>query len=176
MISKNIYGFPCKLQDTIKIMSDPRAHFGDFKYAIDFILSEKSQVLAAFDGKVVDLKMDSNEGGIDPKYNDVKYINYITIKHTNDEYSQYAHLKYKSNFVKIGDQVKEGQTIALSGNTGFSSTPHLHFQVFKTNLTGYKTLQIKFKDILEIDTSKQPIPKKYDEYIKELKKVEKRVS
>ena len=76
-LTKNIYALPFKKRDLIKAVSDPRAHFAHFKHAIDFILSEGTKILAAKSGIVVVIKVDSKEGGADPKYNDIKYLNYI---------------------------------------------------------------------------------------------------
>lgn len=145
--TKNVYTLPCKKENLISVISDPKAHFAHFKHAIDFTLPEGCDVLAAQDGIVVDVKVDSERGGDDPKYNNIKYLNYITLKHKNGEFSQYGHLKYKGSMVKLGQKVKKGQQIALSGNTGYSTTPHLHFQVFKLNKTkiGWETLEIRFK-------------------------------
>ena len=87
-----------KLQNNdrlIKAISDPRAHFLIYKHAIDFVLPEGSKILAPRAGTVVYIKVDSKEGGIDPKYNKMKYLNFMTLEHSNGEYSQYAHLKIK---------------------------------------------------------------------------------
>ena len=55
------------------------------------------------------------------------YGNYVLIRHNNSTETVYAHL---SKFiVKQGDYVKCGQPIALSGNTGRSTGPHLHFEI-----------------------------------------------
>jgi len=55
--------------------------------------------------------------------------NYVVINHGNGEYSAYAHLKEGSITKKVGDHVKRGEAIARLGNTGHSTSPHLHFQL-----------------------------------------------
>ncbi|MEU4097885.1 M23 family metallopeptidase [Streptomyces sp. NPDC026673] len=62
------------------------------------------------------------------------YGNNIVIRHSNGMYSQYAHLSKMQ--VRVGQHVGEGQQIALSGNTGNSTGPHLHFEIRKTPYYG----------------------------------------
>ncbi|MFJ4829193.1 M23 family metallopeptidase [Streptomyces sp. NPDC088747] len=89
----------------------------------DFAVATGTKVFAAHGGTVV--KAGGNGAGDGPAYG-----NAIVIKHGNGTYSQYAHLsKIK---VKIGQVVATGQNIALSGSTGNSSGPHLHFEIRKT--------------------------------------------
>lgn len=71
-LTKNIYALPFKKKDLVKAISSPRAHFAHFKHAIDFILPVGTKLLAPRAGTVVDIKVDSKEGGPDPKYNDMK--------------------------------------------------------------------------------------------------------
>lgn len=176
--TKNIYSLPFSKSDFIDAVSDPRAHFAPIEHAVDFALRKGTKILASKSGKVVDIKVDSKKGGADPKYNKIKYLNCMTLKHDKGEYSQYMHLKYKGALVKLGERVKTGQTIALSGNTGFSTEPHLHFHVLKDNKTkiGWETLKIRFKEKLKIDRTETPVPKKLKKTIKELRRVRKKLT
>ncbi|MFV6032422.1 M23 family metallopeptidase [Streptomyces sp. NPDC056264] len=89
----------------------------------DFAVPVGTPVKVAGSGTVV--KAGPNGGGDGPAYG-----NAIVVKHANGTYSQYAHLsKIK---VHIGQKVLVGQQIALSGNTGNSSGPHLHFEIRTT--------------------------------------------
>jgi murein DD-endopeptidase MepM/ murein hydrolase activator NlpD len=89
----------------------------------DFAVPVGTKVVAAHGGTVV--KAGGNGAGDGPAYG-----NAIVVKHGNGSYSQYAHLS-KVN-VRVGQVVKTGQQIALSGNTGNSSGPHLHFEIRTT--------------------------------------------
>ncbi|MFD6291186.1 M23 family metallopeptidase [Streptomyces sp. NPDC060205] len=89
----------------------------------DFAVASGTKVVAAHGGTVV--KTGGNGAGDGPAYG-----NAVVIKHSNGTYSQYAHLSRVD--VKPGQVVKTGQRIALSGNTGNSSGPHLHFEIRTT--------------------------------------------
>ncbi|MFG2607507.1 M23 family metallopeptidase [Streptomyces sp. NPDC048514] len=89
----------------------------------DFAVPTGTDVMAAHGGTVV--KAGPNGAGDGPAYG-----NAIVIKHANGNFSQYAHLSRID--VKIGQIVKTGQHIALSGSTGNSTGPHLHFEIRKT--------------------------------------------
>ncbi|MFG2562477.1 M23 family metallopeptidase [Streptomyces sp. NPDC048496] len=89
----------------------------------DFAVPIGTTVQAAHSGTVV--KAGPNGGGDGPAYG-----NAIVIKHGNGTYSQYAHLSRID--VRIGQTVGTGEKIALSGNTGNSSGPHLHFEIRHT--------------------------------------------
>jgi len=129
MKTKNKYSLPVRKEEIEQIKYNSPAHKNKLKYAVDYLLPEGSEVYASQNGEVVFVKQDSNKGG--PNKNYFYDGNYITIKHQNGEYSLYEHLKYKGAKVKVGDKVKKGQLIGNSGNTGYTFTPHLHFQVFK---------------------------------------------
>jgi len=55
--------------------------------------------------------------------------NYLKMDIGNGMYALYAHIHPNSFFVKVGDIVKEGDPLALVGNSGNSTSPHLHFQI-----------------------------------------------
>lgn len=149
MQSKNIYSLPCRKEDIESAISDPRAHFGIKKYAVDFALPEGSEVIAAQAGKVVRLREDSDEGGQKEKYRtNPEYTNKVTLKHENGEYSEYTHLQHQGAKVEMSDKVEQGQVIALSGNTGYTTRPHLHFHVLHEveEEPGWETLDIQWED------------------------------
>ncbi|MFH8804963.1 M23 family metallopeptidase [Streptomyces sp. NPDC017936] len=101
----------------------------------DFAVPTGTKVVAAHGGTVV--KAGGNGAGDGPAYG-----NAIVIKHGNGTYSQYAHLSEVD--VRIGQVVKTGQRIALSGNTGNSSGPHLHFEIRATPNYGSAVDPVKF--------------------------------
>ena len=55
--------------------------------------------------------------------------NFVQILHDDGTHAIYAHLQLDTVRVKVGQRVARGEYIANSGNTGFSSGPHLHFVV-----------------------------------------------
>ena len=101
----------------------------------DYAVPTGTAVMAAHGGTVV--KAGGNGAGDGPAYG-----NAVVIKHGNGTYSQYAHLSQVD--VKVGQVVKTGQKIALSGNTGNSSGPHLHFEIRTTPNYGSAVDPVKF--------------------------------
>ncbi|WP_329463738.1 M23 family metallopeptidase [Streptomyces sp. NBC_01431] len=89
----------------------------------DFAVPNGTGVGAAHGGTIV--KAGPVGAGDGPAYG-----NAIVIKHADNTYSQYAHLSRID--VRVGQSVTTGQRIALSGNTGNSSGPHLHFEIRTT--------------------------------------------
>ena len=74
-----------------------------------------ADIVAAADGEVIIARKSSSAG------------NWIILYHGNSTYTVYMHCQ--KLFVSEGDRVKQGETIALVGNTGWSTGPHLHFEV-----------------------------------------------
>lgn len=148
MKTKNEYSYPVDLRKARMSYDESPAHIGRLEQAVDFIVPEGTEVKAALEGIVVDVKDDSDVGGEDKSFDE--FGNYVEIKHTNGEYSIYEHIKQGSAKVKIGDKVETGQVIAMSGATGWIAQlgPHLHFDVHKYHKPfgpeNYKTLEIVF--------------------------------
>lgn len=117
--------------------------------AIDLVKykSELDYITAHSDGVVVAYR--NNYTTNDKTGN--SYGNYVKIKHDNNYYTLYAHLKYKSVTVKNGSDVKAGDVIGYMGNTGHSFGAHLHFEVLrgneKINPTQYLTKELPTKKI-----------------------------
>lgn len=110
------------------------------KYAIDFDLAEGDTVCAAASGYVVGIIEEYTDGSDSEVMRD--FSNFITVFHPESNlYTQYVHLKHKGSLVKLGDQVQRGQAIGLSGLTGYTASPHLHFNVLtpiKDNMASRK--------------------------------------
>jgi hypothetical protein len=108
------------------------SHQGSQAYAWDFAMPKGTPVHAARGGKVAYLEVRSPPGSVcyDPPglleqcHNKA---NFIGVRHNDGTVALYMHLREMK--VKLGATVTQGQLIALSGNTGYTSGPHLHFQL-----------------------------------------------
>jgi murein DD-endopeptidase MepM/ murein hydrolase activator NlpD len=106
---------------------DPSSH-----YAIDIAMPVGTAIVAARDGIVVETAYTHYDGGVDIE-RDGPRANLIRIAHADGTYALYAHLDRASIGVKPGDRVRRGQRIGASGNSGFSSGPHLHFAILRNS-------------------------------------------
>jgi len=86
---------------------------------VDFALPLGTPVLAVGDGEVIVSKRSGAAG------------NYVAIRHGRQYTTRYMHLK--KLLVKPGQKVKRGDRIALSGSTGRSTGPHLHYEIWINN-------------------------------------------
>ncbi len=95
-------------------------------HAIDFALPEGTPIVAVREGVVMQVEADFDRAGLSLE----KYggrANFIRIVHDDGSMALYAHLQPEGVQVRVGQRVRAGQRIGLSGNTGFSTAPHLHF-------------------------------------------------
>jgi murein DD-endopeptidase MepM/ murein hydrolase activator NlpD len=93
-------------------------------WAIDFGAPIGTPIVAARGGKVVAIQ----QGFKDGNDKDLEE-NFVMIQHTDGTVGRYIHLRQSGVLVGMGDSVKQGQRIALSGNSGQTGGPHLHFDV-----------------------------------------------
>jgi murein DD-endopeptidase MepM/ murein hydrolase activator NlpD len=124
-----------------------QGYFSNFTHkrraALDFKMPEGSTLCAARGGVVVRMKDDGEDGGSDKAFR--QQANYVIIQHADSSRAGYWHLKRKGVLVHVGDTVQKGQPIAVSGNTGYTFFPHLHFIVWSFDIKGkWKQLPTRF--------------------------------
>mmetsp|Transcript_62111 Transcript_62111/g.140498 ORF Transcript_62111/g.140498 Transcript_62111/m.140498 type:complete len:372 (+) Transcript_62111:90-1205(+) len=102
-------------------------HQGTLEYAFDFRLPVGTPIVASRDGVVAAIVSHFVKGGLDVRYR--PRANFVAIQHADGTYARYFHLRHNGVTVKKGDRIAAGDPIGLSGNTGYSSTPHLHYDV-----------------------------------------------
>ncbi|MBN1114863.1 MAG: M23 family metallopeptidase [Oligoflexia bacterium] len=95
--------------------------------ALDFEMPENTAIVAVAAGKVMALKEDSDTNCTSSSCADS--ANYVLVDHGNGVYGRYVHMCKNCVDVETGDLVEAGETIARSGNTGWSTDPHLHFEM-----------------------------------------------
>lgn len=100
--------------------ADPFTGVRRFHAGIDIVVNSGSPVRAAMDGRVSDAGYNANYG------------NYIILNHADGFQTLYGHLT--SSTAKTGTKVDQGAVIGISGNTGYSTGPHLHFGLFKQGM------------------------------------------
>jgi murein DD-endopeptidase MepM/ murein hydrolase activator NlpD len=97
-------------------------------YAVDFAADIGTPVLAARDGVVMQVESDFAKAGLNLEKFGGR-ANFVRILHDDGTMALYAHLQESGVLVRVGQRVHAGQEIGLSGNTGFTTGPHLHFVV-----------------------------------------------
>lgn len=120
------------------------SHQGSNRYAIDWRMPVGTPIYAARGGVVVKVRDGSGRGGAHVRFNCDN--NYVLVRHDDGTLGHYCHLKQGGAQVREGDVIDEGELVALSGNTGFSSGPHLHFAVYKCrNGKERESIPVKFR-------------------------------
>lgn len=97
--------------------------------AIDWTMPVGTPVHAARGGLVVAVRDTMAGSGITRSMQGRS--NFVFIQHEDGTVGVYGHLQQRSAVVVVGDSVRRGQMLARSGNTGYSTGPHLHFEVFR---------------------------------------------
>lgn len=142
-----------QIEDVTQAEETTFTHNGLSAYAFDFGLNYES-VVAARAGRVTFVYDGSNSGGCSSLFQNAS--NYVVIDHGDGTSALYLHIAGGSAQVAPGDMVKQGEPVAVSGETGFTCAgddvnpgPHLHFQVQRTSPDSYFTqsLPVAFDDI-----------------------------
>jgi murein DD-endopeptidase MepM/ murein hydrolase activator NlpD len=122
-ISGDLFSWPARgwISSWYGWRSDPFSGARSFHNGLDIGVDLGTPVRAAMDGVVTDTGYNSGLG------------NYVVLGHHAGWTSVYGHLQSIS--IKPGQTVSAGQRIAFSGNTGYSTGPHLHFTVIKRGRT-----------------------------------------
>jgi murein DD-endopeptidase MepM/ murein hydrolase activator NlpD len=120
-------------------------HMAENAYSLDFGLPTGTPVLAARGGVVVEVQDGFTETGMDPDL--LGQANLVAIAHADGTLASYGHLS-AGILVAVGEEVVRGQRLGLSGSTGFSGQPHLHFHVGKFLVGGGydHTIPVEFED------------------------------
>ena len=122
-----------------KTHTDPASH-----YAIDFVMPIGSDVYAARGGVVMEVASQYFRSGTQLE-RDGPRANIVRILHDDGTFGLYAHLNWGAIRVVPGQYVEQGEYIADSGNTGFSTGPHLHFAVQRNAGGRLVSLPVQFK-------------------------------
>ena len=120
------------------------SHTGRETYAVDFDMPVGTPVFAARAGRVAMLEESHTKGCWEDGCG--QYANYIVIMHDDGTTGEYYHLHKDGALVELGDHVKRGQKIGLSGNTGHTTMPHLHFAVYRPIEWGRtQSIEVRFE-------------------------------
>ena len=112
------------------------SHRGSNEYAVDFNCPVATPVVAARPGVVVAINASAQGSGTSPEFLDDRRANFVIVRHSDGTLGEYMHLAPSGVEVAPGQSVQRGQELGLSGNTGFSTTPHLHFQLMTAAVDG----------------------------------------
>lgn len=146
--TRHVYRLPFKRGSRYRVSQSCNGHSthkGSSQYAIDFAMPDGTPVYAARAGRVVAVKGDSTKNGFAKAF--AMHGNYITIEHQDRTLGRYFHLRRGGLARRLNEYVSAGDLIGYSGNTGFSSGPHLHFivTVASQDAHGTRSLPVTFE-------------------------------
>jgi len=113
------------------------------RYAMDIAMPEGTPIIAARAGRVLDLENSQSGAWPNPSGN------FVRVLHSDASTGVYLHLSRGSVRVQVGQQVMLGSVLGLSGNTGHSNGPHLHFVVQRNSGLGWVSIPFQFNQPLQ---------------------------
>ncbi|MFQ6730193.1 MAG: peptidoglycan DD-metalloendopeptidase family protein [Alphaproteobacteria bacterium] len=131
------------------VLGFTRAHKG-----VDFRASTGTPIPAAGAGRVIARSYNRGHG------------NFVKIRHNGSFETLYAHMSKFAKGVNVGTNVRQGQTIGYVGSTGYSTGPHLHYEIIKDGVH-VNPMTVKLPAISNLDKANK---KKFLEYRKTLDK------
>jgi murein DD-endopeptidase MepM/ murein hydrolase activator NlpD len=139
-----VYNLPFEERKSYRLV---QGYFSAYSHknraALDFKMKRGTTICASREGVVVRVKEDGDRGGLNKKYR--PYGNNIVIQHPDGSRAGYWHLQKDGALVNVGDTVKTGQAIALSGKTGYAALPHLHFLVWTSANGNWQQVPTRFQ-------------------------------
>ena len=139
-----VYHLPYEEERSYRVV---QGYFSAFSHknraALDFKMKRGTTICTARDGIVVRVKEDGDRGGWNKKFR--PFGNNIVIQHPDGSRAGYWHLQKDGVLVNVGDSVKRGQVIALSGKTGYAALPHLHFLVWTSANGNWQQVPTRFQ-------------------------------
>ncbi len=143
----HLYGLPYASGNSYRVLQgygSRFSHTGLEAYAVDFDMPEGTPVHAARGGVVARVQESHSIGCWEDGCG--RYANFIVILHSDGTTGEYYHLEKDGALVEVGDHVVQGQKIGLSGNTGHTTMPHLHFAVYRATEWGNtQSIPVRFK-------------------------------
>ena len=139
------YLLPFPIGDSARLIQGNNgtfSHFGHAAYAFDFGMTIGRAVTAMRAGQVVAVEERYVDGNRTPGQE-----NLVFVRHADGTFARYYHLTKDGALVTLGELVDVGDTLGLSGDTGFSTTPHLHVDVTRDCPNwGCQTIWIRFRN------------------------------
>jgi murein DD-endopeptidase MepM/ murein hydrolase activator NlpD len=154
------YGLPYPAGFTFSVLQGFHgtfSHRGSNEYAVDFDCPVATTVLATRPGVVVAAYAAAASAGTSAEFLDYRRTNFVLLLHDDGTLGEYMHLSPSGIEVSPGQRVERGQSVALSGNTGFSSTPHLPFQVMTAGDDGMTARSFPFRMAVAPHRVEEPV-------------------
>ena len=121
---------------------EPYSHFGVFAYSVDFYMPIGTEITAARSGQVVFIR-----DGYEDSDHAAGHENVVVVRHEDGTYARYVHLTARGARVRWGQEIRLGEVIGVSGNSGSSVMPHLHFDITGENMDrAAQTVPFAFKN------------------------------